>query len=109
MVYRGSYDGEGITIYHDGVNKGNDTTWESQSPVTPSSIVKIGRLFDEPRTADYGTANVDELVFFNHQLSQSEITKIKNTAWKTSDLEIQFSNNLHLAFGDNYNKKLNQL
>ena len=80
MVYRGPNKGEGFTIYHDGVVKGSDTTRVSWSSATPSGIVKIGRWLDEPGDPFYGSAHVDELIFFNHMLSQSEIVKIKNTA-----------------------------
>ena len=80
VVYRGPHQGEGITVYHDGVNKGNGETRDSFSPATPSGIVKIGRRFDEPGSPLYGSAHVDELIFFNRMLFQSEIVMIKNTA-----------------------------
>ena len=80
IVYRGPNEGEGITVYHDGINKGSNTTRDSRITVTPSGIVKIGRRFDEPGNAVYGSSHVDELLFFNYQLSQPEIVIIKNTA-----------------------------
>ena len=80
MIYRGPNDGEGIIVYHDGVDMGNDTTKTSYSYIPPSGVIKIGRLFDEPGTPRYGSAHVDELLFFNYQLSQPEVTMIKDTA-----------------------------
>ena len=79
MVYRGPNEGQGITVYHNGEDKGNDTTKWPWS-YTGTGAVKIGRWFDEPGPPYYGSAHVDELIFFNHMLSQSEIVMIKNTA-----------------------------
>ena len=80
MNYRGPNNGEGITVYHDGVNIGSDTTKDSDSRARPSGVVKIGRLYDEPGAPVYGSAHVDELLFFNCMLSESEIVMIRNTA-----------------------------
>ena len=78
MIYRGPNEGEGFTVYHDGVNNGNDTTKGSYTRNPPSGKVKIGRIFDEPGTTYYGSACVDELLFFNQQLFDSEIITIMN-------------------------------
>ena len=81
MVYQGPNNNQGITVYHDGVNKGSDLIRTSSGQVAPSGIVKIGRRFDEPGTPRYGSAHVDELLFFNHMLSPSQINMVKNTAY----------------------------
>ena len=77
IVYRGPNDGEGLTVYHDGVYMGNDTTKWSYN-CTGTGTVKIGRRYDEPGYAYYGSAYVDELLFFNYQLSPSQINMTKN-------------------------------
>ena len=79
IVYRGPNEGEGFTVYHDGVDKGNHTT-KSSGNYTGIGAVKIGRLYDEPGSAYYGSAHVDELLFFNYQLSPSQINMTKNAA-----------------------------
>ena len=76
IVYKGPNDDEGITVYHDGINKGSDTAKHSYSPANATGIVKIGRRFDEPGSAQYGPVYLDELLFFNRQLNQSEIVII---------------------------------
>ena len=76
MVYRGPNNGEGIIVYHDGVNKGNDTTRRPFSTSTPMGIVKIGRRFDEPSSAYHASVHINELLFFNRQLLQSEIIAV---------------------------------
>ena len=80
MVYRGPHEGERITVYHDGIEMGNRTNRLSGSTGDATGIVKIGWKHDEPGHPYYGSAHVDELIFFNHMLSQSEIIMIKNTA-----------------------------
>ena len=79
IVYRGPNESEGITVYHDGVDKGNHTTKRLWS-FTGTGTVKIGRHCDKSGPQHYGSAHVDELIFFNHMLSQSEIVMIKNAA-----------------------------
>ena len=40
IVYRGPNEGEGITIYHDGVYKGSDTTLSSYTTVYHNGVKK---------------------------------------------------------------------
>ena len=62
-VYKGPNEGEGITVYHDGVNTGNDTTRDPQHTFKQPRIVKIGRWSDDPGRPFYGPAHLDELIF----------------------------------------------
>ena len=78
IVYRGPNESEGFTVYHDGVDMGRSVTTKTSYNYTGTSTVKIGRLHDEPGSALYGSAYVDELLFFNYQLSPSQINMIKN-------------------------------
>ena len=80
MVYQGRNYNQGIRVYHDGVDKGSDLYRTFYRQASPSGIVKIGRQFDEPGPPHYGSAYVDELLFFNHMLSPSKINMMKNTA-----------------------------
>ena len=78
MVYRGPNIGEGIPVYHDGVFKGNMSQKVPGNKGTPSGIVKIGTSLDPPGTADFTSVYLDELLFWNRQMSQTEIVMIKN-------------------------------
>ena len=76
IVYRGPNKGEGFTVYHDGINKGSDTSKNPYSFVMLSGVVKIGRWCDEPGDLQYGSVYLDELLFFNHQLNLTEVNMI---------------------------------
>ena len=78
LVYRGPAEGEGIRLYVDGLPAGDDT---SRNPVTTTAPadgrLKISKLF-EGGNAQKTPTTIDELLFWNRQLSQAEITAIKN-------------------------------
>ena len=79
LVFRGAADGEGIMIYTDGTLRKTITGRVSSMTGNPSGVLKIGRLFEgsEGRSS---SAQVDELMFWNRQLSGDEIMTIKNMA-----------------------------
>ena len=85
MVYRGP--GDGITVYHDGVEVARDAFPSTFNPVTSSGIIKISRRFDPPGDALYGSVYLDELLFWNQILVQSEIEIILG---KTAEVCISF-------------------
>ena len=76
MLFKGHRTGEGITVYLDGNSKGNDMYSVQYNTGTPSGIVKIGRWLDSPGSAHYGSVYLDELLFWNQQMSPNEIWKI---------------------------------
>ena len=78
MIYRGPNSGEGITVYHDAVEVGSDTVPYTLYTVTSSGMFKIGRKFDPPGDKQYGTMYMDELLFWNRILHQTEIEMVKN-------------------------------
>ena len=78
-VFRGKSNGEGILVYRDGTHVRTDDVRSSWSTGNPSGVLKIGRLFTASG-AKYSSAQVDELMFWNRQLSGDEIMTIKNMA-----------------------------
>ena len=75
MIYRGP--NQGITIYHDGIEKESGTRCRVAT-VSSSGIVKIGRLLDPPGSTYYGSVYLDELLFWNRQVGGEEIDTIMN-------------------------------
>ena len=68
MVYHGV--GQGITVYHDGRKIATDTSKKFLgSKPKGNGQVLIGKR----EAGDYTNVNVDELKFYNRQLSQKEI------------------------------------
>ena len=73
LNFIGPNNGQGISIYQDGEHKGNETTKDSTSSPDPSSgRIVIGRLLN----GHYASVQVDELLFFNQTLTESEITML---------------------------------
>ena len=75
MVFHGPNEGEGITVYHDGVQVASDTTkWPySFPPYRPGDgTFVIGRFYTD-RGEDYSSVEVDELTLWNRNLTQQEI------------------------------------
>ena len=70
--YIGSDNGEGIHIYYDGVEAGSDTSKFAASYGIGDSRIVIGRLYTD-RDERYASVELDELMFFNVKLTNSEI------------------------------------
>ena len=71
LNYIGPNNGEGIKIYSDGVEQA-DTTKQSLSFSAGDGKIIIGRIFpNEDR--NYGTFQIDKLIFFNQALTPEEI------------------------------------
>ena len=77
LVYHGPNDCERITVYHDGTQVGNDTSKRSTNRVSGEGRILIGR-----RNIDtdwgYNSVEVDELVFWNRNISSTEVQLISN-------------------------------
>ena len=82
MIYKGPSNGQGISIYKDGLHVGDDDQLAQVSGWTTnnSGRLMIGRLFElsaDPETAKHVEAVVDELLIWNRQLSADEIMEVK--------------------------------
>ena len=77
-VYYGSSEGEGITLYLNGIQVANDTTRATASSVIPESgKLVVGRKRSEINDI-YASVEVDEILFFNRKLSAPEVQMIYN-------------------------------
>ena len=77
MVYRGPDNWQGIAMYMNGQYSGDDK--DKSGPVAAASgTLMIGRLFTENNHFGYCKCQVDELLIWNRQLSENEITRVKD-------------------------------
>ena len=72
LNFLGPNDGEGIRIYQNGKHVGNHTTVIQSSTTEPNGRIAIERAFTEIHNY-YASVQVDELLFFNHSLTEQEI------------------------------------
>ena len=72
LNFLGPNDGEGIRIYENGKNVGNHKNITQSSSTESNGRIAIGRVFTEINNY-YGSVQVDELLFFNHSLTEQEI------------------------------------
>ena len=79
LNYIGPNNGQGIQIYHNGVQIGNDATKSGGTLSSGDGRVAVGRwrAFDDDW---YGRVDVDEVLFFNQKLTAQEIQHISNMA-----------------------------
>ena len=81
LVYHGPVTGQGITVHSDGNHWTKRSRDDSSSDLINSSgTVVIGNLFTEP-TGSYGSVMVDELTFWDRQLTDSEVDALRNTVY----------------------------
>ena len=73
MVYHGV--GQGITVYHDGMVVGTDTSRAVGTRVQGTGDMFIGRRLDNSGSL-YASVHVDELKLYNRQLSADEISEM---------------------------------
>ena len=72
LNFLGPYDEEGISIYQNGIHVGNHTIITQSSTTEPNGRIVIGRAVTEVN-GFYGSVQVDELLFFNKSLTETEI------------------------------------
>ena len=77
MNYIGPEEAQGIRIYQDGVKTGSDVTREPGTWPPGDGRVVVGRPFSDFHD-QYGSVDVDELLFFNEALNNQQILDIKN-------------------------------
>ena len=75
LNFIGPDNGQGIRIHHDRVNVGSDSTKGGPSKNTGDGRIVIGRYF-VGKEGIYPSVQVDELLFFNQTLTESEITML---------------------------------
>ena len=73
--YIGPGNGEGVAIYHDGVEELRKTDRSTHAYAAGSGVVVIGRAFPS-RDEKYVSLMVDELMFFNRKLTLEEIENL---------------------------------
>ena len=74
LVYRGP--NEEIRLYVNGLPAGEDSTRAPIATAPADGRLKISKLFEG--NGQNSPATIDELLFWNRQLSQAEITAINN-------------------------------
>ena len=75
LNFIGPNEGEGIRIYHDGVQAGSKTTIGGKSKNNGNRRIVIGRNFAGSPDI-HSSVQVDELLFFNEVLTDDEITML---------------------------------
>ena len=70
--FLGPNDGEGIRVYKDGADVGNETTIYSKTYTQGDGRLVVGRYYTD-QDLHYAGAQVDELILFNQALSPEEI------------------------------------
>ena len=74
MVYNGI--GRGITVYHDGVPVGSDYVGGPSTRLLGEGVVLVGRRVLSGNNPRYASAYVDEIKFYNYQLSAEQVCKL---------------------------------
>ena len=74
---------EGISIYHDGQQIKNSTSYEPHTPFTPNEVgqIVIGRLKTNVSSGlfdDYASVIMDELVFTEQSLNEEQILALSH-------------------------------
>ena len=77
LNYFGQNGGQGIQVYFDAVEVGRDTSKVSKTFSGGDGRVVLGRQKTD-RDGSYASADVDELLFFNTKLSNTQAMMIKN-------------------------------
>ena len=75
LNYIGSNDGQGIRIYFDEVEVASDTTKDRRPYSIGDGRIVVGRQYTD-RDAMYMSVQVDELIFFNQSLSNTDINAL---------------------------------
>ena len=78
LNYLGPNEGEGIRIYYDGEEVGTEPTKTSPILTTGIGRIVLGRYYPDEE-GHYSSIQVDELLFFNTELTNAEIGLIFNS------------------------------
>ena len=77
LVFHGPEDGEGITMHRNEDHWTSRSLQDSNGFKNTSGTVIIGRLYSD-RDSNYGNVMVDELTFWNRQLTEQEVDALRN-------------------------------
>ena len=77
LNYFGPNDGQGIQVYFNGVEVGQDTSKASKSFSTGDGRVVLGRRKTDSDKS-YASADVDEVLFFNTKLNNTQAMMVSN-------------------------------
>ena len=77
LNYMGTGDNEGITLYMDRVEVSSDTTKYAGPYLPGDGRIVVGRVYTDSDQL-YSSVQVDELLFFNRNLTLNEITSLAN-------------------------------
>ena len=75
MNYIGPEDGQGIRIYVDGIETGSDVTKIGYLSQPGEGRIVVGRLHTD-QNENYASVEVDELMFFNATINDSQVTML---------------------------------
>ena len=76
LNYIGPNEGQGIRLYQNGVLVGNDTEVGTNTYSMKTGKVVLGKCYNNQQPTN--NVDVDELMFFEEVLSQSEVEKLYN-------------------------------
>ena len=79
LNYIGPNNGQGMRIYRDGVEEGSHTTRISESLSAGDGRIVVGRWYTDSDSY-YSSIQVDELIFFNAALTDTDVQSIYNSA-----------------------------
>ena len=75
MIFHGSNEGQGFSVYHDGSLIKHDSTKAPKNHTESSGTVIIGKRHKD-RDEDYGSVMIDKLTFWDGQILPEEIQAI---------------------------------
>ena len=73
----GTNDGQGIEVYYDGENVGMDTSRRPHGKSNGHRSIIVGASYSAD-SADYASVKLDELLFFNVALTETQIALLSN-------------------------------
>ena len=77
LNFIGPNNGQGIRIYYNGHEVASKSVRSERSVPPVDSTIVVGKYYTN-LNQDYATAQIDELIFFNHYLTLEEITTLGN-------------------------------
>ena len=79
LVFHGPENGQGFTLYVDNTSLTDSKMYVTNNDSTrySSGAVILGKSVVD-RNNNYGSLSVDELTFWNRQLSETEVAKLRN-------------------------------
>ena len=79
LNFSGPNGGEGIRIFYDGQKVTSDTSKTAQSRSAGDGRIVVGRI-NTDKDDRYSSVQIDELIYFNITLADTEVKSIYNSA-----------------------------